>query len=245
MGTEMNGESASVQAIACRSLCFVLALFVYGADLSCATGQAASNTIKSFHDDVLNITYFYSADFVRAPSGAPVAPGDESKCIKPTLIANSDTAGESSSFTLSTIDNTCPELLHRASELQSFTREQALLQLKQYGEPTITQAPVLYTIADHPAAITVASVSIPASPGKIARAIYAAKVCALGNVPAKAHKKSDPTEPVTHVVCIDFTTQDSGLPTQMFSFIIQFDNGPLVPFFPGNVIRSLDPTTRR
>src|ERR1700733_9130480 len=51
MGTEMNGESASVQAIACRFLCFVLALFVYGADPSCATGQAVSNTIKSFQDD--------------------------------------------------------------------------------------------------------------------------------------------------------------------------------------------------
>ena len=210
----MNGESASVQAIARRSFFVVLAVLIHGANLSSAIGQAASNTIKSFHDDALNITYFYWADFVRAPSRAPVASG-ESKCIKPTLFANSDTAGESSSFTLSTIDNTCPEFLSRAIALGPFTREQALLQLKQYGEPTITQAPVLYTIAGHPAAITVASVSIPASPGKIARAIYAAKVCALGNVPAKAHKKSDPTEPVTHVVCIDFTTQNGGLPTRL------------------------------
>ena len=240
----MNGESVSVQAIACRFLSFVLALFVYGAGLSCATGQAVSNTIKSFHDDALNITYFYSADFVPASSGTPVAPGDESKCIRPTLFANSVTAGDNSSFTFSTIDNTCPELLHRASELRSFTREQVLLQLKQYGEPTINQVPVLYTIAGHPAAITVASVSIPASPGKVAQTIYAAKACALGNISAKSHKKSDPTEPVTHVVCIDFTTQDSGLPTQMFSFIIQFENGRLEPFFPGNVIRNMGTTTR-
>jgi hypothetical protein len=244
MGTEMNGESASVQVIACRFLCFVLAIFVYGAGLSCATGQAVSNTIKSFHDDALNITYFYSADFVPASSGTPVAPGDESKCIRPTLFANSVTAGDNSSFTFSTIDNTCPELLHRASELRSFTREQVLLQLKQYGEPTINQVPVLYTIAGHPAAITVASVSIPASPGKVAQTIYAVNACALGNISAKSHKKSDPTEPVTHVVCIDFTTQDSGLPTQMFSFIIQFENGRLEPFFPGNVIRNMGTTTR-
>jgi hypothetical protein len=88
-------------------------------------------------------------------------------------------------------------------------------------------------------------VSIPASPGKVAQTIYAAKARAMGNISAKSHKKSDPTEPVTHVVCIDFTTQDSGFPTQMFSFIIQFDNAPLEPFFPGNVIRSLDTTTRR
>ena len=240
----MNGESASVQAIACRFLCFVLSLFVYGADLSCATGHAASNTIKSFHDDALNITYFYSADFVPASSGTPVAPGDESKCIRPTLFANSVTAGDNSSFTFSTIDNTCPELLHRASELRSFTREQVLLQLKQYGEPTINQVPVLYTIAGHPAAITVASVSIPASPGKVAQTIYAAKACALGNTPAKTQKKSDPTAPVTHVVCIDFTTKDDGLPTLMFSFIIQFENGRLEPFFPGNVIRNMGTTTR-
>jgi hypothetical protein len=240
----MNGESASVQAIACRFLCFVLALFVYGADLSCAAGQAASNTIKSFHDDALNITYFYSADFVPASSGTPVAPGEESKCIKPTLFANSVTAGANSSFTFSTIDNTCPELLHSASELRSFTREQVLLQLKQYGEPKIIQSPVLYTIAGHPAAITVASVSIPASPGKVAQTIYAAKACALGNIPAKSHNKSGPTEPVTHVVCIDFTTQESCLSTQMFSFIVQFDDAQLEPFFPGNVIRNMG-TTRR
>jgi hypothetical protein len=245
MGTEMNGESAaSSQAIACRFLCFVLALSVYGADLSWATGQAASNTIKSFHDDALNITYFYSADFAPASSGAPAAPGDESKCVKPTLFANSVTAGDSSSFTISTIDNTCPELLRRAAELRPFTREQILLQLKQYGEPTINQVPVLYTIAGHPAAITVASVSIPATPGKVAQTIYAAKACAVGNVPAKTNKNSDPTEPVTHVVCIDFTTKDDGLPTQMFSFIIQFENGRLEPFFPGNVIRNMGTTTR-
>jgi hypothetical protein len=241
----MNGMSASVQAIACRSLCLVLVLLIYGANLPCAIGQAASDTIKSFHDDALNITYFYSADFVPVSPGTPVAPGDESKCIKLTLLAKSATAGDSSSFTLSTIDNTCPELLRRATELRLFTREQVLLQLKQYGEPTIIQSPVLYTIAGHPAAITVASVSIPASPGKVAQTIYAAKACALGNTPAKTQKKSDPTEPVAHVVCIDFTTKDDGLPTQMFSFIIQFENGRLEPFFPGNVIRNMGTTTRR
>jgi hypothetical protein len=240
----MNGVSASVQGSASCFLCLVLVLFIYGANLPRAIGQAASDTIKSFHDDALNITYFYSADFVPASSGAPVAPGDESKCGKPTLFASSITAGDSSSFTISTIDNTCPELLRRAAELRPFTREQVLLQLKQYGEPTINQVPVLYTIAGHPAAITVASVSIPETPGKVTQTIYAAKACAVGNVPAKTHKKSDPTEPVTHVVCIDFTTKDDGLPTQMFSFIIQFENGRLEPFFPGNVIRNMGTTTR-
>jgi hypothetical protein len=241
----MNGVLASVQEIASRSVCIVLALLIYGANLPCAIGQAASDTIKSFHDDALNITYFYSADFVLAPSGASLAPSDELKCIKPTLFAKSVTAGESSSFTLSTIDNTCPEFLRRAIALGPFTREQVLLQLKQYGEPTITQAPVPYTIAGHPAAITAASVSIPASPGKLTRTIFAAKACAFGNIQAKRQKIAEPIDPVAHVVCIDFTTQDSGLPTQMFSFIIQFDNTQLEPFFPGNVIRNMGTTTRR
>jgi hypothetical protein len=244
MGTEMNGVSASVQSIACRSLCFVLALFIYGADLPSATGQAASDTIKSFHDDAHNITYFYSADFVPESSVALVAPGDESNCMKPNLFANSGTAVDSSSFTLSTVDNTCPELLRRATELGSFTQERVLVQLKQYGEPKIIQSPIRYTIAGHPAAITVAYVVVPASPGKTARTIYAAKACALGNILTKKHKKSDPTEPVTHVVCIDFTTRDSGPLTQMFSFIVKFGDAPLEPIFPGNVIRSLDTRTR-
>jgi hypothetical protein len=241
----MNDVSASLQGIACRSFFVVLAVLIYGANLPCAIGQAASDTIKSFHDDALNITYFYSADFVPALSGAPFAPGEESKCIKPTLFANSTAAADSSSFTVTTVDSTCPELLHRAIELGPFTRERVLVQLRQYGEPTVIRSPVLYTIAGHPAAITIASVAIPVSPGKVARTIYAAKACALGNIPTKTNKRSDPTEPVTHVICIDFTTQDDGLPTQMFSFIIQFDNGPLVPFFPSSVIRNMGTTTRR
>jgi hypothetical protein len=120
-----------------------------------------------------------------------------------------------------------------------------LVQLKQYGVPTIIQAPLSYAIAGHPAAVAIASVTIAASAGKVERTIFAAEACSSGNVESKKHKKSEPIDPVTHVVCIDFTTQESGLSTQMFWFMIQFDNAPLEPFFPGNVIRSLDTTTRR
>jgi hypothetical protein len=245
MKTEMSGEPASVQGTAFRSIWFVLALLIYGSNLRYATGQGASGTIRSFHDDALDISYFYSGDFVSAPSNAPVAPSNESTCIKQTLFANSVAAGDSSSFTLSTIDDTCPELLRRATELGTFTREQILLQLKQYGEPTISQAPVAYTIAGHPAAVAVASVTTAASAGKVARTIFAAKACVLGNIERKKHKKSEPIDPVTHVVCIDFTTQDSDLSTQMFWFMIQFEDGPLEPFFPGNIIRNLGMTIRR
>jgi hypothetical protein len=241
MGTRVSGEPASVQGTALRTVCFTLALLICGANLPCAIGQAAG--VSSFQDDALNITYFYSAHFVQESSGAPVAPGDEPRCIKPNLFANS--AADRSSFTLYTIDGTCPEVLRRATDLGPFTRERVLVQLKQYGVPTILQTAPPYTIAGHPAAVAVSSVTTAASAGKVARTIFAAEACALGNIESKKHKKSEPIDPVTHVVCIDFTTQDSGPPTQMFWFMIQFDNTPLEPFFPGNVIRNMGTTTRR
>jgi hypothetical protein len=240
MGTRVSGEPASVQGIAFRTVCFALALVVYGAISPCAIGQAAG--VSSFQDDALNITYFYSAHFLQESSGAPVAPGDEPRCIKPSLFANS--AADRSSFTLYTIDGTCPEVLRRATDLGPFTRERVLVKLKQYGVPTIIQAPLSYAIAGHPAAVAIASVTIAASAGNVARRIFAADACSSGNVESKKHKTLEPIDPVTHVVCIDFTTQDSGLPTQMFWFMIQFDNTSMEPFFPGNVLRNMGTTTR-
>jgi hypothetical protein len=241
MGTRVSGEPASAQGTAFRTVGFALALIVYGAISPCAIGQAAG--VSSFHDDAHNITYFYSAHFVQESSGAPVAPGDESKCIKPSLFANS--AADRSSFTLYTIDDTCPALLRGATDLGLFTRDRVLVRLKQYGVPTIIQAPLSYSIAGHPAAVAIASVTMAASAGKVARTIFAAEACSLGNIESKKHKQSEPIDPVTHVVCIDFMTQESSLPTQMFWFMIQFENAPLGPFFPGNVIRNMGTTTRR
>jgi hypothetical protein len=157
--------------------------------------------------------------------------------MQPTLFAYSVTPIENSSFALTTIDNTCPEILRGASQPGPFTREQIVRQLKQYGDPTIIQAPTNYTIGGHPAAITVASAAIPADPGKVAPIIYAAKACALGSVPLRTRRKSDPVDPITHVLCFDFNTQNSGMLTQMFSFIIQFENTPPEPMFPGSLIR--------
>ncbi len=165
--------------------------------------------------------------------------------MQPTLFAYSVTPIENSSFALTTIDNTCPEILRAASQPGPFTREQIVRQLKQYGDPTIVQAPTNYTIAGHPAAITVASVAIPANHGKVAPIIYAAKACALGSVPLRTRRKSDPVEPLTHVLCFDFNTQNSGMLTQMFSFIVQFENAPPEPMFPGSVIRRPGETSRR
>jgi hypothetical protein len=205
-----------------------------------ANGQ--DGRMESFHDDAFDVTYFYSADFTPIPLAAPTG---GQKCSQTTLVANSATPSDPSSFTLSTIDNTCPEVLRNAAELAPFTRAQLLVQLKQYGEPKIIQPPIGYTIAGHAAAVTVALVAIPAAPGKVAQTVYAAKACALGNGAVKDRKKSQAAEPVTHVVCIDFTTQSSGLPSQMFSLIIQFGSGPLETVFPENVFRILGGTHRR
>jgi hypothetical protein len=245
METEMNGMSASGQRIAPRSAFHVLLFLACATALPQATSEHGSGTLKSFHDDVLNITYFYPAEFVPAPPASTPALAGTSKCMQPTLFAYSVTPIENSSFALTTIDNTCPEILRGASQLGPFTREQIVRQLRQYGVPEIIQAPTNYTIAGHPAFITVASVAVPAGPGKVAQIIYAAKACAAGSVPLRTKKNSDPVAPLTHVLCFDFTTQNSGVVNQMFSFIIQFENSPLQPMFPGSVIRNIGGTSRR
>jgi hypothetical protein len=243
METEMNGMSASVQGIASRSV--FLLLLACATTSPQATGDHGSGTLKSFHDDILNITYFYPANFVPAPPASTPALAGTSKCMQPTLFAYSVTPIENSSFALTTIDNSCPEILRAASQPGPFTREQIVRQLKQYGDPTIILAPTNYTIAGHPASITVASIAIPADPGKVAPIIYAAKACALGSVPLRTRKRSDPVESLTDVLCFDFTTQNSVMLNQMFSFIIQFENTPPEPMFPGSVIRHPGETSRR
>ena len=237
--------SASVQRIAPRSSFLVLLFLACATTLPQATSEHGSGTLKSFHDDVLNITYFYPAEFVLAPPASTPALAGMPKCMQPTLFAYTVTPIENSSFALTTIDNTCPEILRGASQLGPFTREQVVRQLKQYGDPTIIQPPTNYRIAGHPAAITLASVATPAGPGKVAPIIYAAKACVAGTVPLKTRKTSDLVEPVTHILCFDFNTQNGGMLTRMFSFIVQFENSPLEPMFPGSVIRNINGISRR
>jgi hypothetical protein len=200
------------------------------------TDQANSNLPKSFHDDALNITYFYPPHFVPVPSAAATASvSDTARCVRTTLAANSVIPAGFSSFVVSTIDNTCPDALREATLLGPFVRMQILRQLKRYGKPTITREPTRYTIDGRPAAITLASVPMPLTSDKVARTTYAAKACALGSIPVKRRKKSEPVEPLSRVLCFDFTTENSGLLNLMFSFIIQFDNEPPEPLFPGSV----------
>jgi hypothetical protein len=244
METEMNGMSASVQG--CIPFSFSSSAFpCLRDDFTSSYRRTWFRHTKELPRRCSEHHLLYPAEFVPTPQASIPASGDTSNCMQATLSASSVTPIENSSFALSSIDNTCPEILRSARQLGPFIREQILRQLKHYGDPAITQAPTNYTIAGHPAAITVASVAIPADTGKVARMIYAAKACALGSIPLKARKKSDPVEPATHVLCFDFTTQNSGMLAQMFSFIIQFENTPLEPMFPGSVIRNTGGMSRR
>jgi hypothetical protein len=217
----------------------LLLLLVCATALAQTSDQADPKVPKSFHDPALNVTYFYPGRFV--PDLSSIAPKPDAdptpKCAHSTLFANSVTPADTSSFVLSTIDNTCPNILRGATLLGPFIREQILRQLKQYGEPTITQEPTNYAIDGHPAAIVLASVPMPEVKGKIPTTTYAAKACVLGNIPVKARKKSQPVDPTRHVLCFDFTTLHGDLYTLMFAFSMQFDNDSPQPMVPGNVIR--------
>ena len=222
-----------------RSSAFFLLFLVCAAAVSQTSDTPNPNIPKSFHDSALNVTYFYPGRFVPDPASIAPKPKDDAtpRCAHSTLFANSVTPIDTSSFVLSTIDNTCPNVLRGATLLGPFVREQILRQLKQYGEPTVTQEPTNYAIDGHPAAIVLASVPMPEVKGKIPMTTYAAKACVLGNVPVKARKKSEHVDPTRHVLCFDFTTLHPDLYTLMFAFTMQFDNDQPQPMVPGSVIR--------
>ncbi len=210
--------------------------------LACATGpvqltdQERANLPKSFHDDALNITYFYPAHFAPVtdpPSVRTDAVAD--RCAETTLIAESAIKAGPSSFVLSKIDHACPELLRKATALGPFTRVQLMRQLKQFGEANITREPTQYVIDGRPAAITLGTVSIPPADHGAGKTIYAAKACALSGTPSGSHKKSDPANSAGRVLCFDFSTENSDLISLMFAFIIQFDSDPPAPLFPSSV----------
>jgi hypothetical protein len=199
-----------------------------------APDRSNPDVLKLFHDDALNISYFYPSRFVPVPPPASKTfTTDMPQCLRTTLFANSVSPIDISSFALSTVDNTCPDFLRRGTQLGPFIRDEILHELKQYGEPSITQEPTRYNIDGRPAAIILASVPMPEISGKSARRTYAAKACALASIPANARKKnSKPVEPAGYVLCFDFMTQNSDLLNLMFSFIVQFDNDPSCPCFP-------------
>src|ERR1700721_885019 len=170
-----------------RASVFLL-LLVCVAVVAQAPDQPDPRLPKSFHDTALNVTYFYPGRFVADPASLNPKPDSDPtpKCAHSTLFANSVTPVDTASFVLSTIDNTCPNVLKGAILLGPFIREQIIRQLKQYGEPTVTQEPPRYFIDGPPASIVLASVPTPVTPeNRLPRITYAAKACVLGNIPVK------------------------------------------------------------
>jgi hypothetical protein len=192
----------------------------------CVAGQAQTTErlSKSFHDDALNITWFYPAHFETVTD----QPGSSGTCVRTTLIAESAIPAGPSSFVLTRIEPACSELIHKATALGPYTRVELLRQLKQFGEPRISHEPTRYIMDGRPAAITVGSVS------RAGKTIYAAKACALSDIPAAGRKKSDHAD-IGHVLCFDFSTENSDLISLMFAFIIQFGSDPPAPLFPGSI----------
>jgi hypothetical protein len=226
-----------------RSAASVLLLLLCATALSQTPDQAVTTAPKSFHDAVLNITYFYPGRFIPAAPQKPVEASPASpQCVQSELSASSMTPVSNSIFVLSTIDNTCPAILRGAIQLGPFIREQLLRQLKNYGDPVITQEPTHYTVDGHPATIVLASVQAPVVPGNnsivMPKITYAAKACILGNIPpTKSRKKPEPGDETKHVLCFDFTTNHKDQLSLMFGFTLNFDDHGPQPLVPGSALR--------
>jgi hypothetical protein len=225
-----------------RSAAFLLLFSLCATALPQTSGQPDPRIPKSFKDALLNVTYFYPGRFTPEPPSLNPAKADATpQCAHASLSASSPTPTGSAVFVLSTIDNTCPNVLHgAATDLGAFTREQILRQLKRYGTPLITQEPTRYVIDGHPAIITVASAQ-PAPETQLnnllpVKVTYAAKACVLGNVPTKP-RKHEPAAPTKHVLCFDFTTQQQELLSLVYGFTVQFDDHAPQPLVPGSALR--------
>lgn len=204
-----------------------------------ASGQDAAVTLKSFHDEVANATYFYPASLIAASLPEPASIGTASPCSRVILSAASSSSLGDSTFTVSTIDNSCPDLRGKAVTLGTYVREQLLLAVKRYGEPVSTDNATSYAIAERPAALLLATIPTSARSGKPAGVLYAVEGCALSTVPLKPHKNSKQAVPVDRVLCFLFTTQNKGLLNELYSFLVVFDNGPPQSIFAPSAIRSI------
>ncbi len=210
--------------------------------LICATGLSQSPSalsLKSFHDATSGVAYFYPGEFMPfAPAAPAKTDAAAPHCVRTTFSAGSGPAIGDSAFVFSVIDNACPGVLHEAQQLGSFTKTQILRQMKRYGAPVITHDPVRYSIAGHPAAVTLAAAqSSETQPAAIktkttTKTTYAAKVCMLTGSSTTGHV-SDPKQ----VLCFDFTTTREDLLERLTAFSVQFDGEPLQSLVPGAILR--------
>lgn len=210
--------------------------------LVCATALSqtpSSFSLKSFHDPAPGITYFYPSEFTPMTIAPPAKEeGATPHCVRTSFSAGSDPAAGNSAFVFSLIDNACPGVLKDAQQLGSFTRAQILRQMKRYGTPVIMHDPVRYTVAGHPAAVTLASAQATDTQAAGTQTkngdgtTYAAKACMLAGDPSTGHD-SGPKP----VVCFDFTTTRRDLLPRLFAFSAQFDGEQLQSLVPGTLLR--------
>ena len=197
-------------------------------------------SLKSFHDSAPGITYFYPGEFKPMMPASPAKDASASPhCVRTSFSGGSDPAAGNSAFVFSLIDNACPGVLKEAQQLGSFTRVQILRQMKRYGTPVITHEPVRYTVAGHPAAVTLASAQAEDNQEAGTQkkngdgTTYAAKACILTGSPTTGRRDSDPKQ----VLCFDFTTTRQDLLPRLAAFSVQFDGETLQSLVPGAILR--------
>lgn len=211
--------------------------------LVCATAlpqTSSSFSLKSFHDPASGAAYFYPGEFMPIAPAAPAkAEAATPHCVRTSFSAGSGPAAGDSAFVFSVIDNACPGVLHDAQQLSSFTKAQILRQMKRYGTPVITHDPVRYTVAGHPAAVTLASAQPAETQAADAKAknndktTYAAKACVLTGSPTTTGHDSGPKQ----VLCFDFTTTRQDFLPRLSAFSVQFDGEMLQSLVPGTILR--------
>jgi hypothetical protein len=196
-------------------------------------------SLKSFHDASSGVAYFYPGEFMPVAPAAPAKTDSASPhCVRTSFSAGSGPSVGDSAFVFSVIDNACPGVLHEAQQLGSFTKTQILRQMKRYGAPVITHDPVRYSIAGHPAAVTLAAAQAletqhtDIKTKSDTKTTYAAKVCMLTGSSTTGHE-SDPKQ----VLCFDFTTTREDLLARLSAFSVQFDGEPLQSLVPGAILR--------
>jgi hypothetical protein len=197
-------------------------------------------SLRIFHDQALDITFAYPGEFTAVVSDSAKGQSsskNEPQCVRSILSAGAESKQGSSAFVISIIDNSCPGVLKQAEQEGSFTRDQILRQLKQYGMASLTQEPFRYSIDGRPAAVTLATAKpddSSVSNGHVL-ATYAAKACFLSNLPEHGSGKQAAAAS-GEVICFDYTTQNRELLTRILSFTVKFGDGDMHPMVPGNAL---------
>jgi len=197
-------------------------------------------SLRIFHDQALDITFAYPGEFTPVTTDSTKtqsSSSSEPQCVRSLLSAGSESKQGSSAFVISIINNACPGVLKQAEQEGSFTREQILRQLKQYGMASLTQEPFRYSIESRPAAVTLAMAKPDDASvgGGHVLPTYAAKACFLNNLPEHSSSKQA-SAASGEVICFDFTTQNRELLTRILSFTVKFGDGDMRPIVPGNAL---------